>query len=388
MNKNIRILVTGGHLTPAMAVLNELKKRGYSNFIWVGHKYNQQGNMEVSPEYKTVSMQNIPFIELQTGKLTRKWTRQTFIEGIKQFLMIFVGLVKSLFIVLKHRPGLILSFGGYLAVPIVIWAKLLGCKVVTHEQTIVTGLANKIISKFADKILISFEDSKKYFNPKKTVLTGNPIRRDIFTPKSDSLTKDFSEQLPILLIYGGNQGAHEINKRIFSILNRLLDEFNIIHQTGNSSATNDYQAALHLQGTLPAHLRVRYVVKDYILPDEVGEALNKADLIFGRSGANNVAEILALGKLAILMPIPWSSHDEQTRNAQLVASTGLGYVVTQKDTLSPESIYQTILLGFNQLKASKGFNNENLETCRQKAKDLVILDAPMRVADEVEKLLY
>lgn len=385
-HKNL-ILITGGHLTPAVAVINELKKRGYNNLIWVGHKYNQRGNKELSPEFVTVKDLEIPFIELRTGKLTRKWTLETFLTGIKNFFLIFWGILKSFYIIIKHRPKLVLSFGGYLAVPIVFWGKIFGSKIITHEQTIVTGLANKMIAKFAHKILISWESSRQYFDPKKTVLTGNPIRRDIFFVKSDSLTKEFDKKLPILLVYGGNQGSHEINKRVFNILEKLLEDCNVIHQTGNSSVTNDYKKALEIKENLPIHLRWRYQVRDYILQNEVGEALNKADLIFGRSGANSISEYLALGKLCILMPIPWTSHDEQTKNANFLAQTGIGYVLPQKDSLASETVYQTILMGLNQFKAGVGFNGENLEKCRDKSKSLVILDAPQNVADEIDKIL-
>src|SRR5690606_6690645 len=381
------ILITGGHLTPAVAVVNELKKRGYINLVWVGHKFNQTGNKELSPEFITVRDLNIPFIELRTGKLTRKWTFQTLLPGIINFFLIFWGFLKSFYIILRYRPRLVLSFGGYLAVPVVLWGKIFRSRIITHEQTIVVGLANRIIAKFADKILISWVNSRKYFNPKKTVLTGNPIRRDIFFVKSDTLTKDFDKKMPTLLIYGGNQGSHEINKRIFNILEKLLEDCNIIHQTGNSTITNDYKKALEIKESLPISLKWRYQVRDYILSHEVGEALNKADLIFSRSGANSVSEYLALGKLCILMPIPWASHDEQTKNANLVASTGLGYVLPQKNSLASETVYQTILMGLNQLKSGKGFNDEDIQKCIEYAKSLVVLDAPQNVANEVDKLI-
>jgi len=384
---DIKILITGGHLTPAMAVIAELKKRGYSNFIWVGHKYNQAGNKELSPEFTTVGLQQIPFIELRTGKLIRSLSLGTLPQVIKQFLLIPWGLLKSYYIIMRYRPQLILSFGGYLAVPVVIWGKIFGTKVITHEQTIVTGLANRIIGKFADKVLISWESSRKYFAPSKTILTGNPIRRDIFFVKSNNLTKDFHKELPTLLIYAGNQGSHEINSRVFIFVEKLLEDCNVIHQTGNSSVTNDFKAAQELKNKLPAHLKYRYLVKDYILPDEVGEALNKSNLILGRAGANTITEILALGKLAILIPIPWASHNEQFRNAEFVANTGLGYIIKQNENLTAEKIYQTILLSFNQLKNHQGFNNNSLDDCIEKAKASIILDAPTKVSDIVENLV-
>lgn len=162
-----RILITGGHLTPAIAVISELKKRGFTNFVWVGHKKNQKGNIELSAEFLTIKKLEIPFVNLKTGKLSRTWSFATFFNDMKNLCMISAGIIQSSYIIFKYRPSLILSFGGYLAVPVVLVGKILGTKVITHEQTLVTGLANRIISKFADKILISWETSSKFFNTKK-----------------------------------------------------------------------------------------------------------------------------------------------------------------------------------------------------------------------------
>jgi UDP-N-acetylglucosamine--N-acetylmuramyl-(pentapeptide) pyrophosphoryl-undecaprenol N-acetylglucosamine transferase len=388
MSKNdIKILVTGGHFTPALAVISELKKRGYSNFLWVGHKYNQTGNEESSPEFKAITSQKIKFIELKTGKITRKWTKQTFKPGIVNFLYIFIGFIKAFFIILRERPKVIASFGGYLAVPIVFWGRVLGVKILTHEQTITVGLANKIIAKFANTVCISWDVTKDLFKNKNVVLTGNPIRREVFAVRRNSLTKDLDSKRPTLFITGGNQGANEINKRIFEILPQLLQECNIIHQTGNSTVTNDYRRALDFQKDLAGDLMFRYVPVDFIGTEDIGDVFAKSDIIFSRAGANTISEIMAIGKLAILMPIPWTSQDEQTKNAGMVEETGLGYILPQKDNLSSQTVYQTVLLALNQFKASKGFNNQNLEKCKEIAKSKVILDAPSKVADEVEKLI-
>ena len=385
-NKKL-ILITGGHLTPAIAVVNELKKRGHNNLIWVGSKHNQKGNKELSPEFLTVKSLGIKFINLKTGKLNRNWSGDTFFSGINNLFLLINGSIKSIYIILRYRPALIMSFGGYLAVPIVISGKLFRRTVITHEQTMVVGLANKIIAKLADKVLISWESSKKYFDKKKTILTGNPIRRDIFIIKSNNLTKNFDKNYPTLLIYGGNQGSHEINSRIFEIIPDILQECNVIHQTGNSSVTQDYKKAQEIKRELPVELQIRYEIRDYITAEEVGEALNKSDLILGRSGANNVSELLALGKLSILIPIPWSSHDEQTKNAHYIADVGLGYVLKQSENLSSKTVFQTILIGLNQLKTGKGFNGRPIEECKSLGKSKIILDAPQNVVNEIERAM-
>ncbi|MEO6728382.1 MAG: UDP-N-acetylglucosamine--N-acetylmuramyl-(pentapeptide) pyrophosphoryl-undecaprenol N-acetylglucosamine transferase [Candidatus Dojkabacteria bacterium] len=384
--KSDLILVTGGHATPALAVISELKKRGYTNFLWVGHKYNQQGNKEVSPEFKLVEEVGIKFLDLKTGKINRKWNLQNFLPSIGSLFMISYGLIQSKLILLRNRPRIIVSFGGYLAVPIVFVAWLLRVKIITHEQTIVTGLANKVISKFANKVCISWENSKQFFPERKTVFTGNPIRREVFKIESDELIKDLDPKKPTIYVTGGNQGAHEINKRIFEYLPNLLQECNIIHQTGNSSATNDYQTALDLKKDLTGELNIRYKPVDYVTAAQIGSVFNKADVVFARSGANTVSELLALGKLSILMPIPWTSGDEQTMNARILEETGLGFIIVQKDNLTSKQIYQTILLSLNQIKTGKGFNGRTIEECKEVAQAKIILDAPQKVADVIESL--
>ncbi len=385
--KNVKILLVGGHLTPALSVLKELRRRGYSNFIWVGVKYNQAGNKELSQEYKIIQSENIKFLNLKSGKLIRAIGPSNFFYAIKQFFFLILGFIQAFFIVLKNRPKVILSFGGYLAVPIAIWGRILGVKVITHEQTMAIGLANKIIGKFANKVLLSWERNLSEYSAKKAVLIGNPIRKELLVKVEKNITKDLDPKLPTILIWGGNQGANEINRRIFLILSRLMIVANVIHQTGNSSVTKDYQKALSIKEALPENQINRYIVKDFFNTDEVSEVLQNSDLLFNRAGANTITEILALGKLTIIMPIPWVSGNEQFLNAKVVEETGLGFILEQKDNLSHETVYQTILLGLNQAKQHKGFNNKDLDECKELASKMINLDAPNLFVDEMEKLL-
>jgi len=373
-------------MTPALSVIAELKKRGYTNFVWVGHKYNQQKNESFSPEYRTVTLQKIPFVELKTGKIIRSFGLKDIPYVLYQLILIPFGVLRSIYIIFKYNPQLVLSFGSYLAVPIVICAKIKGIKVVTHEQTIVSGLANRLIGKFADKVLISWDTSFKYFSKKKTQLTGNPIRKEILSSKSDTLTKNFDKRLPTLLIYGGNQGSHIINKVILDSLQELLQKYNILHQTGNSSVTGDFNMAQDIKKRLPILIQDRYIPKDYILPDEVGEALNKSDIIIGRAGANSITEYLALGKISILIPIPWSSNNEQMKNARLMKSTGLGEIIEQKD-FSYKSLIETLKKTTDILNSNTDFFGKPIEESIAYGKSLINLNAHNDIADVVESYL-
>lgn len=381
-----KILITGGHLTPAIAVLNELKNRGYHNFSWVGHKFNQSGSKVVTAEFNTVNTLDVPFYNLRTGKLIRDWSFSTFLYGIKNLFFVLWGIISAFYLILKLRPNIIVSFGGYLALPVVISGKLLGSKVVTHEQTIVTGLANKVIGKFADKVFISWEESRKYFNSQKTVFTGNPIRKSVFEIEDNSLIKDINSNLPTILVFGGNQGAHEINIRIFEIVSELVKDFNVIHQTGNSNVTKDNERSNHIKSSLPTELSKRYLPIEYISSNQIGSILNETDIMVSRSGANTVSEILALGKISILIPIPQTSLDEQIRNARLVEKVGLGIYLSQNG-LTSEKLYQTILLLRNQINNGKGANNNDLEQIRSYAMELINLNASETLVNEIEKII-
>lgn len=389
MKKNFssKIVITGGHLTPAIASLNELKKRGYNKIFWIGVKKNQARNNKKTAEFLTIVKEGIPFFSLTTGKLIRNWEFSTFFYGLKQLFLIPYGFVNALILIIKIRPVIVISFGGFLALPVVFWAKVFRIKIVTHEQTQILGLANKLIAKLAHKVLISWKSSEKFFPKSKTVFTGNPIRREILYSKSSTLTRDFDKSRPILFVMGGNQGSHHINDKIFEILPKLLEDFNVIHQTGNSEATGDYTKALKIKESLNTYISLRYHVKDYIGSDEIGEALNSATIIVCRAGANTITELLATGKLSIIIPLPKSSYNEQVKNALLMESTGLGYYLPQKEEINAEKLYQTILMGLNQFKLGKGFNNKMLSECIETAKSMINLDAPSAVVDEIEKLL-
>lgn len=383
--KNTTILIIGGHLTPALATLHELKARGYTNFLWVGHKYSQTSDKSLSAEYNSIADENIPFIHLQAGKLWRKWTLKTFTKASLNLLRIPLGFFKSTFIILKYQPTLIISYGGYLALPVVLAGKFLGKTVVTHEQTSTQGLANKLIARFADRIYLSWKNNSFQFPTQKTVITGNPIRQQVL--EAEGLFHDFNNDLPTMLVTGGNQGANTINWRLLKILPNLLPKMNIIHQTGGSTLTKDYEKAQIAKQSLVENLSEHYRIEKYIFTEEWGKAMKQADFILSRSGANAITEALHFGKLTVLIPIPWSSNNEQQRNAELVASTGLALVIKQRDEMQPEEIETAILKALKNVKSGKDFKNRNLNAAQQEAQALLIPNATQKLVDELEKLL-
>lgn len=370
-------------MTPAFAVIAEMRERGYTDFIWVGHKYNQYKNKETSPEYQTVRKLSIPFIDLRAGKLNRTWGNDWF-AGLINLIKIPWGFIHSFWIILRYKPNVIMSFGGYLALPIVIVGKLLGKKVLTHEQTAVTGLTNKIIPKFADRILVSWPSSQQYYPPEKTILTGNPLRPEIFEVESDTFV--FDNHLPIVYITGGNQGSHKVNKAVFEQLPEILQICNIIHQTGNSSITKDAETANSMKLSLPLEIQSRYIPKTFVFENEIGEAFSKANLVVARSGANTTYEILALGKMTIFVPIPWVTHNEQFLNAQIASEVGLATIL-EENRLNGINLLRTLELALELQSNQKGFNDKNLSEVQVDAKNIVKFNAADAIVDEIEGVL-
>lgn len=379
-----KFLLTGGHITPAMAVISELRKRGFKKFIFVGRRKTMRGDKMDSAEFDVFSHQlGIPFINLTTGKIVRFSNFGEFIDFLINALKLPVGFVQSFAVLIKHRPNVMISFGGYLALPMVICGKLLGIPSVTHEQTTVLGMANKLVARFAKKVLVSWKESVKLFDKSKVVLTGNPLRNEVF----EVVTSVFklNEKLPTIYITGGNQGAHIINENIVQIIEKLLKKYNVIHQTGMTTVTRDYEKCLRIEKSLTGKTKGTYIVKGSIYGPEIGEVFDKADFLITRSGANISTEILAFGKLAILIPIPWSINNEQFLNAKMLEKIGIAKIVEEKN-LSPELLLDAVNEGMKNIGRKKDFNGNSLKVAIKKAKEKVNLNAARLIVDEVLKI--
>lgn len=366
--KPIKIAVTGGHHTPALAVVEELNRRGNFEFHWIGHASSLRGEETVSVEKRTVDRLGIPFYHLRTGKLYR--------SGPAELIKIPWGLLHAFYLLLKIRPRLVLSFGGYLAAPVVLAAFVLRIPRVTHEQTVVSGWANRLIARLSQRVFVSWEESVRNFPKGKTVLTGNPIRKAVFESRTRRFR--FRNGRPTVYVTGGNQGAHVINEAVRLALSQFLERYNLIHQTGSSQAYQDYQKLTLLKNQLPPKLRKSYLVQEYFGEDEIGAVLDSADAVVGRSGANTVAELSALGKPAVLIPIPWSSHNEQFRNAEILAGAGAALILPQ-DSLSSANLLEaleTVLGDYKKFRRAAGA-----------ARKTVRLDAAERIAEEISAVL-
>lgn len=350
----MKILVTGAHFTPALAVIEELRKIDGLEIVYVGRNTTQEGDVTPSVELEVLSKEGVKFISIIAGRLQRSFTIYT----IPSLLKIPIGFFQALYILLCEKPDVILSFGGYVAVPIVIIGWLFSIPIIIHEQTLVFGLANKISSYFADKVAVSFEDSE--IKGEKVILTGNPVRRVIL--QGDERQK--SKELPVILITGGNQGSHAINLAVEECLSELLKIGRVYHQTGDSKY-RDFERLENL-----GDFGNRYIVKKWI-GEEYGDILQKTDLVISRAGINTLTELAILGKPTLIIPI---SNKEQKMNAKYFTEHGLGETLSQFN-LSGETLLRSIKLMLNSLGSFKDKAKE--------ARKIIIPDGARRLALEI-----
>lgn len=371
---NIKIAVTGGgtggHTTPAISIIRYIKKlaeyedKPKCEFIYIGSKKG------IEKEYAI--KENITYKEINTGKLRRSLS----LKNISDMFKVMVGFFQSLKILKKYRPNIIFSTGGYVSVPVVLAGKFLKIPVIIHEQTVNVGLANKIASKVAVKIAVTFESSIKHFPKEKTIHTGIPLREEIFTGDKNLCYDLFGiePKLPLLYITGGSQGSKFINDTIVKVLPELLADMNIIHQCGGTAIHDSYSMLKDFRETLPDDLKARYVVKDYIY-DELKHIYKTTNLIVGRSGAGTVSECIALAKPCIFIPLPNTTKDEQGENARLAENIG-GAVVCYQHGLTPENlrdVIQSIILDTGKQKTmSENFSKYRFGEANEKIYNLLL----------------
>lgn len=361
----MKVLVTGAHFTPAVAVIEELKKRPNIEVVYVGRQTTLEGDQTQSIESKILPSLGVKFIPLTTGRLQRAFTIYT----IPSLLKIPIGLFQSLYIVLTEKPDVILSFGGYVSVPIVLMGWLASVPIMLHEQTLVSGLANKICSLFADKIAVSFEESE--LKGEKVILTGNPIRQQI-----TQITNKQKSTKPVVLIAGGNQGSHTINLAIEQCLPKLLKIALVYHQTGDSKF-QDFERLSKISKLLACAIKNDNYQLFKFIDKGWEKILAKSDLVVSRAGINTLTELAFLGKPVLLIPLPNITNDEQNKNAKYFKELGLARILSQSK-LTGENLLKEIQFMLNHLS--------NLNEKAKLAKAALIPDASKRLALEV--MLY
>jgi UDP-N-acetylglucosamine--N-acetylmuramyl-(pentapeptide) pyrophosphoryl-undecaprenol N-acetylglucosamine transferase len=353
-----KIGLIGGHFTTAESVIeallegdNPLQK---SDIVFFGKKIEAKNN---SVEFEEINKLNIKFVTINSFKINRFFSFHNFFS----ILLFPFSIIQAVFTLCQNRVQVVIGFGGYLQIPLLIAAKILGVKIIIHEGTVNAGFANRIVSHFASRILVSFQSSEKFF--KKSELVGCPIRKSIIYAEKNS------GKLPILFVTGGHLGSKKINNAIFPNLEELLQKYLVIHQVG----AYDYELALVNRQKLPPDLRIKYIIKKFFSKDEFAKNLVNASLLIGRSGINTVCEVVYLKVPAIFIPLSFSQKNEQYENARIAEKIGLAKILEEK-YLSPKSL----------LKNVNSFNMMDLEKIDNSKEKEIMVSA----ADKIKGVIY
>lgn len=313
----MRLLITGGgtggHTYPALTTLSAIQRRQIPHdVLWVG--------TAAGLEARITAEHGIPFKSITTGKLRRRPNLRELGTNIVDVFRIPLGVAQAVGHAARYLPDVVLSTGGYVAVPIGVAAKLIRRPLVMHEQTTVVGLANRILARLATTIAVSHESSIGYLPASvrdRVVVTGNPVRPELLHGNKAAAYDYFglTFEVPLIYVTGGAQGSKQINTLIAEILPRLLPHAQLVHQCG--PAWIEQMRAI----SLPPELAERYHPVPYV-GAELPDLLAAADVVIARSGAGTVSELTAVGKPSVLIPLIPTGGDEQRKNAAYLAENG------------------------------------------------------------------
>lgn len=367
---------TGGHIYPGLAVADEFRalcrKNGKTAQIyWIGNSKGMDKNIVEKNVDSNGERSADFFYGIPSGKLRRYFSFQNFFDIFK----IFAGFVASFFILLKIKPYVLFSKGGFVSVPPCLAAKLLNIPVYTHECDFTPGLATRINSKSAKRILLSYKETESYLSESargKAVVTGNPVRPVFYSADSENGLKFLKIQKktkPVLLVVGGSLGAKQLNNLVRENIQWLCERFIVVHQTGEKNMN---------ESEIP-HVsdKIRENYKPFaFIYNEMPDMIACADVVVSRSGANSIWECSVLSKAMILVPLCGSgTRGDQEDNAAFFEKHGAAVVLGRNNATS-EKLKSALemLLDENMRKKYAGKNG--------------ILSAGARPAEKIAELLY
>ena len=317
-----RIVLTGGgtagHVTPNLALLPHLEEKGYEISYIGSYDGIEKGLIEAA---------GVTYYGISSGKLRRYFDFKNFSDPFK----VLKGFFEAKRLLKNLKPDVVFSKGGFVAVPVVLAAKVRRIPCVIHESDITPGLANKICIPMAKKVCANFPETMKYLPEDKAVLTGTPIREELF--KGNKIAGldfcGFTANKPVIMIVGGSTGAAALNTAVRDLLPTLLRDYQIIHLCGKGKAAEEYN-------NTPGYRQFEYISK------EMKDLFAAADLVISRAGANSICELLALRKPHILIPLSAAaSRGDQILNAESFEHQGFSYVL-QEENLTNDTLLRAI----------------------------------------------
>jgi UDP-N-acetylglucosamine--N-acetylmuramyl-(pentapeptide) pyrophosphoryl-undecaprenol N-acetylglucosamine transferase len=346
---------TGGHIFPGIAVADDFMARNEdAEVMFIGTEKGLEARVIPKEGYQ------IKFIKAE-GVLGK-----SLFKKVGAFFKMFESVFASKAMLREAEPDVVVGTGGYVSVAPVVAARLLSLPVLILEQNLVPGFANRMLSKVADAVAVTYHESMSFFPRAKTYLTGNPIRPAITQGKREAAIELFKldPEKTTVLVIGGSAGAASINNAMLSALNHMLDmkeEVQFLHQTGEP----DYE------GVRKAYRKLEFNAMVAPFVYQMAEAYAAADLVISRAGATTLAELTALGKPSIIIPYPYAAGHQEF-NARKLLETGAAVMCVERDLTGEKLAVQV-----KDLCASE----EKRKEMSKQAKALGRPDATSKVVD-------
>ncbi len=352
---------TAGHINPALAIAGYIREKNpTAKLLYIGNK----GGMEE----RLVPAAGFAFKTVRISGFQRKLTPKNIAENLKTAVRIFTCENAAKQLIGEFEPDICVGTGGYVSGPVVRAAMKLGIPAVIHEQNAFPGVTNKLLAKQATRVLLAVEEAEQYFDRKKCVLTGNPVRQEVVrADKQTARAKLGLDSRPVILSFGGSLGARRINESMVNLLveSGKTGQFQHIHGYGQYGKwLPELLREKGLNLTLAQNIDLREYITD--MPD----CLAAADLVICRAGAITLSELQVQGKAAVLIPSPNVAENHQYHNAMAMVRKNAAVLIEEKD-LTGQLLYKTVQELFTQ--------PGKVQTLSANAQKMAITDANERI---------
>ena len=362
---------TAGHINPAIAVANYLKEKDPSTEVLFAGNPNGM-------EARIVPNAGYDFAPIKVLGIQRRISMRNIKNNIKALWYLMNSSSRAKEIIEGFKPDIVMGTGGYVSGPVVRKAALLGYKTIAMENNAFPGMTTKLLAKHVDKILLDVEESKKFLpEGKEYIVTGNPVRQEIFTASRKEAREFYNVGDRIcILSFGGSLGAQRLNEAVSDLMAWHLAEKDFVHIHGSGSYYGpSYYFDMLKEKGVDAHEHDGLIIREYI--NDMPRCLAAADLVISRCGAITLAELKAAGKASVLIPSPNVAENHQYHNAMVLENHGAGIVIEEKD-LTGDLLCKTV----KELTE----NPEKLRELSENAKALAVTDANERIRKEIISL--
>ena len=347
---------TGGHIYPALSVLEEIKKDKKNEYLYIGTKNRMENDL--------IPSMGIPYEGIEIYGLSKT----NMFRNVKNIKCIQSAYKKCLEIIDDFKPDAVIAFGGYVTFPVCMAARKRKVKVFLHEQNKLPGKANILLSRKVDAVFVSFKDGKKHLRCKNIIYTGNPVsQRAVECKKYNKTDLGFSKDKKLIIIVMGSLGSASVNEKLLDFLRTYeREDSEILFITGKSSYSE-----------LNNNLIVPKSTKIVPFFDNLRSLMKSADLIISRAGASTIAEIIATKTPSILIPSPYVANNHQYYNALDLVNKKISLMIEEKD-LNKDSLIEAI---------DKMFSEDMIKEVKENLSELKDINSSTMIMDEVEKII-